>query len=90
MSAEPLSLSIPTEVLDAIAERVAERLSTREPDPAGFLDVAGAASFLACPLSRIYALTSAGRLPVYRDGSRLLFDPSELRAYVANGGARRP
>lgn len=40
--------------------------------------------------SRIYALVSANRLPHYKDGSRLLFDRTELRRYVENGGARRP
>jgi excisionase family DNA binding protein len=56
----------------------------------GFLDVEGAAAFLCCPRSRIYALCSANRLPHHHDGSRLLFDRDELRAYVLAGGARRP
>jgi excisionase family DNA binding protein len=88
---EPLTLVVPPELVDAVVERVLERLSASQP-PAivGFLDVQGAADFLACPKSRIYALVSAGRLPHYRDGSRLLFDREELRAYVRNGGATRP
>ncbi len=84
-----ITVGIPDELIDAVAERVLERLEhTAEPE--GFLDVDGAAAFLACPTSRIYALTSAGRLPVHRDGSRLLFDRSELRDYVNAGGAKRP
>ena len=91
MSAQPLAIELPDELLDAIADRVAERLANQSaPEPAGYLDVAGAAEFLACPASRIYALVSSDRIPHHRDGSRLLFDRDELRAYVANGGAKRP
>ena len=80
--------------LDQLAELLAPRLGVRlgheyaESD--GFLDVPGAAEFLACPPSRIYALVSTQRIPHHRDGSRLLFDRAELREYVRNGGARRP
>lgn len=88
-----LGLELSDQALDAIAERVASLLADRASgsrSDGGYLDVIGAAEFLACPTSRVYALTSAGRLPVHRDGSRLLFDRGELRAYIANGGARRP
>lgn len=86
-----VTLDLPPEVLDAIADRVLERLADQAtPEPAGYLDVAGAAGYLACNKSRVYALVSAGRLPHYKDGSRLLFLPCELRSYVRNGGARRP
>ncbi len=87
-----IPLEITDELLDVLAERVAARLADRTPEDtqAGFLDVPGAAQFLACPTSRIYSLVSAGRLPVHRDGSRLLFDPQELRTYVNQGGAKRP
>lgn len=74
--------------LDSLAERLRSRLQI-DPEPDGYLDAAGAAEFLACPPSRIYALVSAKRIPFYKDGSRLLFDRAELREYVRNGGARR-
>jgi excisionase family DNA binding protein len=87
----PLTVELPDQLLDAIVERVLERLADRpEPEPAGYLDVAGAAEFLACPKSRVYALVSARRIPHAKDGSRLLFARAELRRYVENGGARRP
>lgn len=86
-----LGLELPDELVERIAERAAAIVSSREDTAdAGYLDVAGAAEFLSCPRSRVYALTSAGRLPVHRDGSRLLFDRTELRRYVDAGGARRP
>ncbi len=76
--------------LDQLAERLAPRLAADHHEPSGYLDVARAAEFLACPPSRIYSLVSAKRLPHHRDGSRLLFDRDELRQYVHAGGARRP
>jgi hypothetical protein len=86
-----------SELVDRLAQAVIDLLDQRtaRAPVLGFLDVAGAAEFLCCPTSRIYALTSkAGRgeyggIPFHRDGSRLLFDPAELRAYVRGGGANR-
>ena len=102
MSEPTVTMALPPELVEALARRVAELLVERhdladlvlerrgDNGDGGYLNVAGAAAFLACPVSRIYALTSSKRLPVHRDGSRLLFDRSELRAYVDSGGARRP
>jgi excisionase family DNA binding protein len=87
-----LSLTLPDALLEQIACRVAQLLAdqpTVDLDES-YLDVAAAAEFLACPTSRIYSLVSAKRIPHHRDGTRLLFNRSELREYVANGGARRP
>lgn len=88
----PVAFELPDELIGQLAERVAAILAEREPTKVGdgFLDVAGAADFLACPASRLYALVSAKRIPHHRDGSRLLFDRTELRAYVQAGGAKRP
>ena len=88
-----LALELPDHLLAAIADRVLARLAAStdvEREPASYLDVSGAAEFLACPTSRVYSLVSAKRIPVHRDGSRLLFDRGELREYVNNGGAKRP
>ena len=84
-----VSLEFPPEFVEAVAQRPAEILAEQRRSD-GFLDAAGAAEFLACPTSRIYQLSSLGRLPVRRDGSRLLFDRDDLRDYVRNGGAKRP
>jgi excisionase family DNA binding protein len=89
-----LSVSVPPELVEAIAQRAAEIVLEQRGEPfdaaAGFLDVAGAAEFLACEPGRIYSLVSARRIPHHRDGTRLLFDRDELREYVQSGGARRP
>jgi len=87
----PLALEVPAELVEAVAQRAAELLAGRlDAGPERHLDVAGAAQHLACPASRIYALVSAGRIPVRRDGSRLLFRASELDDWLDRGGGVRP
>jgi len=85
------TLELDDDALDAVAERVAEILVEREagrPEP--WVGVEEAAEHLACPPSRVYALTSACRIPHERDGSRLLFRRSQLDLFIAEGGAKRP
>jgi len=84
-----LALSVPDQLVEAVAQRAAEIVLDRLPQSDGFMGACGAADFLACPVSRIYALVSSKKIPHHRDGSRLLFDRSELREYVRNGGATR-
>ena len=79
------------QALDLLAERLRPRLQPAVTSPrTRWLNVAEAAEHLSCPESRIYALNSARRIPVHRDGSRLLFDSAELDAWVRAGGATRP
>ncbi|HEX5527224.1 MAG TPA: excisionase family DNA-binding protein [Solirubrobacterales bacterium] len=88
-----LALELPADVLDAVAERAAEIVLERlgEPTPSSpWLDVAGAAEYIAAPVSRIYALVSANRIPHHRDGSRLLFHRDELDDHIRSGGGKRP
>src|SRR5262245_60194026 len=84
VSDAPLRFEFTVEQIDAIAERVAERLAERDgrDNDDGWLDVKDAAAYLSCPRSRIYALVSADRIPHERDGSRLLFRRSELDAWL--------
>lgn len=83
-------LGVPDELVEKIAERAAQLVIERvRHEPEGYIGVQEAADFLACPTSRIYALVSSRRIPHYRDGSRLLFDRSELKEFVRNGGAKR-
>jgi excisionase family DNA binding protein len=92
MSALDVTLGLPEDVVEVIAQRVAAILAEQlaAPVDTGYTDVDGAAEFLACGKSRIYTMVSTGRLPHHRDGSRLLFDRGELRDYVRSGGAKRP
>jgi excisionase family DNA binding protein len=79
----------PPELIERIAERAAQLLGERVQSDDHWLDVAGAATYLRCPTSRIYALTSAKSIPHYHDGSRLLFRRDELDEWVKRGGGRR-
>jgi excisionase family DNA binding protein len=86
-----LAVSVPVEFVEAVAVRVADLLAERAnaaPEP--WIGVEQAAAHLACGRSRLYALTSAGRIPYRKDGSRLLFRASELDGWLAGGGGIRP
>jgi excisionase family DNA binding protein len=48
------------------------------------------AAYLDCPRSRVYALASAGRIAIERDGSALIARKSDLDAWIRDGGGRRP
>lgn len=48
------------------------------------------ASYIGCPRSRVYALASAGRIPVERDGSALVASTTDLDSWLRAGGGRRP
>jgi excisionase family DNA binding protein len=81
---------VPAALVEAVAERAAQIVAERTAPPRPWLDVQGAAEYLACPPSRIYALTSKRAIPFEKDGSRTLFRPEALDEYVRNGGAKRP
>ena len=87
-----LSLAVPDELVEALTERVADLLAGRLEPADRWLTVNEAAEYIGCPKSRIYALASCKppRIPVERDGSRLVFKRSELDAWVRSGGAKRP
>jgi excisionase family DNA binding protein len=89
-----VSLQIPAELVEQIAERAAEIVAERAGAGAGgageWLTVAEAADHLRCSTGRVYQLVSARRIPFQKDGSRVLFRRSEVDAWVEEGGARCP
>ena len=90
MRSSPLSLAVPPELVDAIAERVVDLLAERTPaqaEPTPWLDVDAAARYLACERHRVYDLVSAGRLRCARDGRRLLFRCEWLDDCLVDGWA---
>jgi excisionase family DNA binding protein len=78
-----IALTLTPDQLDAIAERVADRL---RPAPAEhmspWLNTKGAAAYLDGGTDRIHDLVQLGKLQPYRDGRRLLFKRSDLEAYL--------
>ncbi|WP_304649328.1 helix-turn-helix domain-containing protein [uncultured Duncaniella sp.] len=53
--------------------------------PEEMVTVKDAASILRLSVSRVYALVQEGRIPCYKPGRNLLFLPSELRKWMAEG-----
>jgi excisionase family DNA binding protein len=72
------------DAVERVALRVAELLAGQlaPADRSPWLDVGEAAGYLRCKPKRIYDLVSQRRIPVHRDGSRVLFRRDELDAYL--------
>jgi hypothetical protein len=91
---DPLSLSLPSELIEAIAQRAAELVAAAaESNGDGWLRGADRiAEYIDAPRSRVYALATCRppRIPVERDGSNLIARRSELDAWVREGGGTRP
>lgn len=85
-----LSIELPAELVETIAQRVAEILAPRfEPAAVSpFMSVKEAAEHTRCSEQRIYDLRSAGTLTKHGDGSRALVSRAELDAYLLPFGAR--
>lgn len=81
-----LSLDVPAELVDAIADAVVARLAEVAPASSPYLSVEEAAKYLRCPPSRIYDLHASGRVEALRDGRRLLFTRSALDAALEGDG----
>jgi excisionase family DNA binding protein len=78
-----LTLALPDETLEAIAQRVAEIVVDRRGAAAdAWLNVEQAAEYMACAKHRVYDLVEQGRLVPGRDGRRLVFRRSALDAYL--------
>lgn len=87
-----LAVSLPEEVVEAIAQRAAEIVAAgdRSSEDMWLRGADRIAAYLDCPRSRVYALASAKRIPVHHDGSALIARRSELDRWVRGGGGLRP
>jgi excisionase family DNA binding protein len=90
--ADALLAELDDNALDALADRLAPRLAARQParDDGWLRGADRIADYIDAPRSRVYALVSAGRIPVERDGSSLIARMSELDAWLRAGGGKRP
>jgi excisionase family DNA binding protein len=77
-----VTLDLPAEVLEQIAQRAAAIVAEREAPATPWLDTKGAAAHLCCGTDRIHDLVQLGKLTPRRDGRRLLFRPADLDAYL--------
>ncbi len=86
-----LTVDLPPELVEQVSIQVARMLDERQPTPGGWLrGAARIAAYLDCPPSRVYALASARRIPIQRDGSNLIARQSDLDEWIHAGGATRP
>ena len=71
---------------ELVREAVRAELATVPAQPAGWLDVAGAADHLSTTEDAVRALVKRNELPVQRTpNGRLLFRASDLDAWVTGG-----
>jgi excisionase family DNA binding protein len=85
MPGPAVTLTLPDDVLEAIAHRAADIVNERPPPPEPLLNVEEAARYLACKPKRVYDLCSQRRIPFTKDGSRTLLRRADLDAYLMNG-----
>jgi excisionase family DNA binding protein len=82
-----LQLTVPEELLDALAERVARRIGNQLAPPGDaspWLDVEAALEYLPFSRDQLYKLTAAKAIPFRkkRDGQGLLFHRTELDRWL--------
>ena len=81
-----LTLTVPDELLDMLARRIARLVSDREPQVSAspWLDVEAALAYLPFSRDQLYKLTSARAIPFRkkRDGQGLLFHRGELDRWL--------
>jgi excisionase family DNA binding protein len=85
---EPLALVVPTELVEALAQRVAELLQAEMPKgepPSPWFDVAGACAYLGFSRNTLYRLTAARAIPCRKKegGQGLRFHRDELDRWMA-------
>jgi len=85
-----MSVRVEIELSDEQLGEIARRAAELMPAASEWLNVEEAAEYLRCGKGRIYSLTSAGRIPHVKDGSRTLFRRSELDEWLRAGGGKRP
>jgi hypothetical protein len=75
---------------ELLAPRIADRLSQSENADVWLRGADRIGEYIAAPRSRVYALASARRIPIERDGSALIARKSALDAWLRAGGGKRP
>ena len=87
-----ISLDVADDLVELIARRAAELVAEQSGEPVEDGWLRGAeriAAYIDAPRSRVYALASARRIPVHRDGSALIARRSELDKWLLRGGGLR-
>ena len=83
---EPLTLTLPPEALEAIAQRAAALVVEQLGNDSPWLTREAAARYCSLPVSRLEKDASKGgtqEIPCHRDGRRVLYHREELDAYLS-------
>ena len=86
------AIDVGEELVEQIAHRAAELIAEKQvarQDDAWLRGADKIAAYIDCPRSRVYALASAHRIPIHRDGSALIAKRSELDGWLLRGGGLR-
>ena len=86
-----MNLAIPDELIEELAQRISDKLREQIPSQptttSPWLTASEAATYIGCGKRRIYDLAGANRIPLHREGSRLLFRRDELDGWIVSGAA---
>jgi excisionase family DNA binding protein len=82
-----ITLELPETLIEQVALRAVELIREQAPDSEEWMTSDETADYLKCGRGRIHNLVSEGRIPVHREGGRLLFLKSELDAWIKSGRA---
>ncbi len=85
-----MNIQLPDDLIEQIAEQIANKLTgtlSQPTPPTPWLTPDTAAQHLGCGKRRIYDLAAANRIPLHREGNRLLFHRDELDAWIVSGAA---
>ena len=85
-----VTITLSDDAMEALARRAAELVAAQQGTDGWLRGADKIAAHIDCPESRVYALNSAGRIPIHKDGSALVALKSELDAWMRNGGGKRP
>ncbi|HEY0280156.1 MAG TPA: hypothetical protein VGC32_17975 [Solirubrobacterales bacterium] len=87
-----IAIDLGDEFVEQVARRTADLIAEQQAGRREDAWLRGAdkiAAYIDCPRSRVYALTSARRIPIHRDGSALIAKRSELDRWLVQGGGLR-
>jgi hypothetical protein len=76
-------------IVDEVERRVFERLAVAG-EGRWLRGAKAIADHIGCAPDRVFALSSAKRIPIHRDGSALVAHTAELDAWLRDGGGVRP
>lgn len=79
----PQAVQLILEKLERLEKIMIEK-QPEKPEPGESLDIKAASSFLGFAKATVYSKVCRGEIPAFKLGKKLLFNRSELQAYIEN------